>query len=151
MFKSLTSLKKLLITKEHAKIWFKLLHGGKIPDTATNLLDGVNGENYEWTDMYKNMAIEAREEGFEEIARLFEGVAAVEKEHEQRYQKLLNNLNEGKVFAREEVTVWKCNNCGHIHIGKGSAGLPRMRPSACIFRNKSRELLRIADMIKPSL
>jgi rubrerythrin len=104
--------------KEHAKIWFKLLHGGKIPDTATNLLDGVNGENYEWTDMYKNMAIEAREEGFEEIARLFEGVAAVEKEHEQRYQKLLNNLNEGKVFAREEVTVWKCNNCGHIHIGK---------------------------------
>lgn len=103
--------------KEHAKLWFKLVNGG-IQDTAANLADAAAGENYEWTDMYATFAKEAKEEGFEEIARLFEGVAAIEKEHEERYRKLLQNLNEGKVFKRGEVVVWKCANCGHIHIAK---------------------------------
>ncbi len=103
--------------KEHAKLWFKLVNGG-IQDTAANLADAAAGENYEWTDMYANFAKEAKEEGFEEIARLFEGVAAIEKEHEERYRTLLKNLNEGKVFKRGEVVIWKCANCGHIHIAK---------------------------------
>ncbi len=103
--------------KEHAKLWFKLLHGGKVPTTTTNLEDAAGGENFEWTDMYAQFAKEAREEGFEDIAKLFDGVAMVEKEHEERYKKLLDNINEGTVFKKEEVTVWKCGNCGHIHTG----------------------------------
>ncbi|MEA5083998.1 MAG: rubrerythrin family protein [Lachnospiraceae bacterium] len=103
--------------KEHAKIWFKLLHDG-IADTVTNLKDAASGENYEWTDMYAKMAKEAREEGFDHIAELFEGVAEIEKEHEERYLKLLSNIEEGIVFSRDGDMVWKCANCGHIHIGK---------------------------------
>ena len=103
--------------KEHAKLWFKLINGG-IQDTAANLADAAAGENYEWTDMYATFAKEAKEEGFDEIARLFEGVAAIEKEHEERYRTLLKNLNEGKVFQRDGVVIWKCANCGHIHIAK---------------------------------
>ena len=103
--------------KEHAKLWFKALHGG-IPSTLENLGDAANGENYEWADMYARMAKEAREEGFVELALLFEGVARVEKEHEERYRKLIQNLEAGQVFEKEGVVIWKCRNCGHIHIGK---------------------------------
>jgi len=103
--------------KEHAKLWFKALHGG-IPSTLENLGDAANGENFEWRDMYARMAKEAREEGFEELALLFEGVARVEKEHEERYRKLIQNLEAGQVFEKEGVVIWKCRNCGHIHIGK---------------------------------
>ena len=104
--------------KEHAKIWFKLLHGGEVPGTAENLLDAADGENYEWTDMYATMAKEAREEGFIEIAILFEKVAAIEKMHEERYRKLLANVEGGLVFSREGDMVWECSNCGHIVVGK---------------------------------
>ena len=104
--------------KEHAKIWFKLLHGGEMPDTATNLLDAAEGENYEWTDMYAGFAVEAHEEGFEEIAILFEKVAAIEKMHEERYRKLLANVEGGLVFSRDEDMMWECSNCGHIVVGK---------------------------------
>ncbi len=107
--------------KEHAKLWFKLLHDGRIPDTAANLKDAAAGENYEWTDMYATFAKEAREEGFDEIARMFDFVGQVEKHHEERYLKLLANIEEGKVFKRDDVYVWKCRNCGHIHVGKGSS------------------------------
>ncbi|HIY09628.1 MAG TPA: rubrerythrin family protein [Firmicutes bacterium] len=104
--------------KEHAKMWFKLLHGGAVPSTAENLLDAAEGENYEWTDMYAKMAEEAKEEGFDDIARLFAGVAAIEKEHENRYRKLLANVEGGLVFSRDGDTIWQCSNCGHIIIGK---------------------------------
>ena len=104
--------------KEHAKIWFKLLHDGAVPDTLTNLVDAANGENYEWTDMYATFAKEAREEGFDQIATLFEKVAAIEKEHEERYRKLIQNLEDGLVFSRDGDTIWQCRNCGHIVIGK---------------------------------
>ena len=104
--------------KEHAKLWFKYLKGGEIPDTITNLKDAADGENYEWTDMYAQMAKEAREEGFNEIARKFEMVAKIEKEHEERYRKLLKNVEEGLVFSRDGDTIWQCSNCGHIIIGK---------------------------------
>ena len=103
--------------KEHAKIWFKLLHDG-IGSTMDNLADAAAGENYEWTDMYATFAKEAREEGFEAIAKLFEGVAAIEKEHEERYRKLLENVEGGLVFSRDGDMIWKCGNCGHIHVGK---------------------------------
>lgn len=103
--------------KEHAKMWFKLLHDG-IGATADNLADAAAGENYEWTDMYVTFAKDAREEGFENIAKLFDGVAAVEKKHEERYLKLAGNLKEGIVFSRDGDTVWQCINCGHIEIGK---------------------------------
>ena len=102
--------------KEHAKIWFKLLNDG-IGDTAANLKDAAAGENYEWTDMYAEFAKTAREEGFDRIAVLFEKVGAIEKEHEQRYLKLLENVVGGLVFSRDGDTIWKCANCGHIHIG----------------------------------
>ena len=102
--------------KEHAKLWFKLIHG--IDDTLSNLADAAKGENEEWTDMYPRMAQEAREEGFDEIADLFEGVAAIEKEHEERYRKLLANIEGGLVFSRDEEMIWQCSNCGHIVIGK---------------------------------
>ena len=104
--------------KEHAKIWFKLLHDGGVPDTLTNLADAAAGENYEWTDMYATFAREAREEGFEDIAKLFDMVGAIEKEHEERYRKLLANIEGGLVFSRDGDMMWQCSNCGHIVIGK---------------------------------
>ena len=104
--------------KEHAKIWFKLLHDGGIPTTSANLLDAAEGENYEWTDMYFNMAKDAKEEGFTKIAALFEMVAKIEAEHEARYRKLLANIEDGIVFSRDNDMVWQCSNCGHIIVGK---------------------------------
>ena len=106
--------------KEHAKIWFKLLHDGAVPDTATNLDDAAAGENYEWTDMYATFAREAAEEGFTKIAYLFEAVGKIEKEHEERYRALLKNVEEQKVFIKEDVVIWQCANCGHIHVGKNA-------------------------------
>ncbi len=106
--------------KEHAKLWFKYLHGGSIPDTAENLLDAAEGENYEWTDMYDRMAKEAEEEGFLEIAAKFAAVAKIEKEHEERYRKLLANVKDGLVFSRDQEMIWQCSNCGHIVIGKAA-------------------------------
>ena len=103
--------------KEHAKIWFKLLHNG-IGTTEQNLEDAANGENYEWTDMYARFEKEAREEGFDHIANLFAAVAKIEKEHEERYLKLLANVKEEKVFEKSESKVWICLNCGHIHYGE---------------------------------
>ena len=104
--------------KEHAKMWFKELHGGDIPTTAENLLDAAEGENYEWTDMYAEFAKVAHEEGFERIAFLFEGVAAIEKEHEERYRKLLKNVEDKLVFSKEGEAIWICRNCGHVVVGK---------------------------------
>ncbi len=109
--------------KEHAKIWFKLLHDGEVPTTEVNLQDAADGENYEWTDMYATMAKEAREEGFTEIAILFEKVAAIEKTHEERYRKLLANVQGGLVFSRDGDMVWECSNCGHIVVGKKAPNL----------------------------
>ena len=103
--------------KEHAKMWFKLLNGGDIPSTEENLLAAAEGENFEWTDMYERMAEEAKEEGFDHIAFLFSEVAKIEKEHEERYRKLLVNVKDGKVFEAGEVKIWKCRNCGHIVVG----------------------------------
>lgn len=103
--------------REHAKIWFKLLNNG-IGDTMANLEDAAAGENYEWTDMYKNFAQVAREEGFEHIAKLFDGVAEIEKHHEERYRKLIENIKNDTVFSKDGDVVWKCNNCGHLHTGK---------------------------------
>ena len=104
--------------KEHAKIWFKLLNGGAIPGTAQNLLDAAAGENDEWTDMYPTFAKESREEGFEDIAVLFDMVADIEKVHEERYRALLANVEGGLVFSKDGDMIWECSNCGHIHIGK---------------------------------
>ena len=104
--------------KEHAKIWFKLLNGGEIKDTASNLEAAAGGENYEYTDMYPTFAKEAREEGFTQIATLFEMVAAIEKTHEERYLALLKNVKDGLVFSRDGEQVWRCSNCGHVVIGK---------------------------------
>ena len=103
--------------KEHAKMWFKLLHEGSVPDTVTNLKDAAAGENYEWTDMYEEFAKVAKEEGFTKIAYLFEEVGKIEKEHEERYLKLLENVEDGLVFSKDGDRIWKCRNCGHIHIG----------------------------------
>ena len=103
--------------KEHAKIWFKLLNGGEIGTTAENLNAAADGENYEWTDMYAEFAKIAKEEGFDHIAYLFEEVGKIEKEHEERYLKLLENVKDGKVFEAGEVKIWKCRNCGHIVVG----------------------------------
>ena len=110
--------------KEHAKLWFKLLQGGEIQGTIENLKMAAEGENYEWTDMYERMAKEAKEEGFDHIAYLFEAVGKIEKEHEERYKKLISNIEEGLVFSSEGDTVWVCRNCGHIVIGKKA-------PSVC--------------------
>ena len=110
--------------KEHAKIWFKLLHDGGIPTTTENLKDAAAGENYEWTDMYAGFAKTAKEEGFDRIAYLFEAVGKIEKEHEERYKKLLENVEDGLVFSRDGDKIWKCRNCGHICIGKEA-------PSVC--------------------
>ena len=104
--------------KEHAKMWFKELHGGEVPDTLENLQDAANGENYEWTDMYKKFAEEAKEEGFTRIAYLFEEVAKIEKEHEERYLTLLQNVKDDRVFHKDEDKIWICCKCGHVYIGK---------------------------------
>ena len=106
--------------KEHAKIWFKELHGGAVPSTVENLADAASGENHEWTEMYRSFAETAKEEGFDRIASLFEMVGAIEKEHEERYKKLLENLESGIVFTDTDEVVWVCRNCGHIHVGKNA-------------------------------
>lgn len=111
--------------KEHAKLWFKLLHGGDMPDTMANLRDAADGENYEWTDMYERMAVDAEEEGFSAIAKRFRAVADIERLHEERYRRLLQNIEEGIVFSRDGYRVWVCRNCGHIVIGpKAPAACP---------------------------
>ncbi len=110
--------------KEHAKLWFKYLHNGEVPSTAENLLDAANGENYEWTDMYKEFEETARKEGFIEIANKFKMVGAIEKEHEERYKELLSKVKDGVVFISKDLAVWKCRNCGHIVVGK-------FAPSVC--------------------
>ncbi len=122
--------------KEHAKMWYKLLNGGNISDTMTNLRDAAEGENYEWTNMYDRMAQEAEEEGFVEIAKKFRGVAEVERHHEARYRKLLENIEQGIVFSREGDTVWICRNCGHLHIGKQA-------PEVCPVCNHKRAYFEI--------
>ena len=104
--------------KEHAKLWFKLLHNDGIPDTITNLKDAANGENFEWTDMYANFSKDAKAEGFDQIAFLFDEVGKIEKEHEERYRKLLANIEDGSIFAKTEKVEWQCLNCGHIHTGE---------------------------------
>ena len=104
--------------KEHAKMWFKELHGGKIPDTLSNLKDAAEGENYEWTEMYKEFAEVAKEEGFDELAYLFAEVAKIEKEHEERYLTLLQNVKDDRVFHKDGDKIWICRNCGHVYIGK---------------------------------
>lgn len=110
--------------KEHAKIWFKLLHGGEMPDTPANLADAAAGEHYEWTDMYADFAKVAQEEGFTQIAKLFEMVGKIERTHEDRYRKLAENIEEGIVFSRDDDRVWVCRNCGHVIFGKKA-------PSVC--------------------
>ena len=104
--------------KEHAKMWFKLLNGGEVKDTVSNLKEAAEGENFEWTDMYEKFAREAEEEGYSDIARMFRGVLKIEKEHEERYLKLLKNIENNEVFEKDESTVWICRNCGHVHVGK---------------------------------
>ena len=104
--------------KEHAKLWFKELHNGEVPSTYENLEDAAAGENYEWTDMYAEFAKVAKEEGFNHIAYLFEEVGKIEKEHEERYRKLISNIDEGLVFSNDGDTIWVCRNCGHVVIGK---------------------------------
>ena len=104
--------------KEHAKMWFKELHGGAVEATEVNLEAAADGENYEWTDMYKGFAETAREEGFDELAEKFEGVAKIEKSHEERYRKLLKNVKDKKVFSKDGDAIWVCRNCGHIVVGK---------------------------------
>lgn len=122
--------------KEHAELWFKLAHG--IGTTEENLLDAAAGENYEWTDMYKEMAATAREEGFPEIAAQMEGVAAVEKEHEERYRKLAANIRDGKVFERDEKVLWQCSNCGHQVVAEKAPQLcPVCKHPQAYFQIKS--------------
>ena len=127
--------------KEHAKIWFKYLEGGAIKDTVSNLKAAAEGENYEWTDMYDRMAQEAEEEGFVEIAAKMRGVAAIEKHHEERYRKLLQNIEDAVVFSREGDAVWICRNCGHIVVGKQA-------PKVCPVCNRPQSYFEIkADNI----
>jgi rubrerythrin len=106
--------------KEHAELWFKLLKGGEVPHTPANLKDAASGENFEWSKMYAEFAETAKQEGFNKIAAMFEGVAAIEKTHEERYLALLENINTGKVFARDDLVYWQCSNCGHIHYAKNA-------------------------------
>ena len=122
--------------KEHAELWFKYLHDGKVPSTEENLIDAAEGEHFEHTEMYLRMAKEAREEGFNEIACKFELVAKIEAEHEKRYLKLLENVKSGKVFIAEDVVIWKCRNCGHIHVGKEA---PKVCPT-CNYEQSYFEL-----------
>lgn len=124
--------------KEHAKIWFKLLHGGEVPVSEINLADAAAGENYEWTDMYETFAKDAEEEGFKEIARLFKAVAAIEKSHEARYNTLLENLKSQKLFEKEDSVVWFCINCGHLHIGKKA-------PKVCPVCNHPQAYFKVKD------
>lgn len=124
--------------KEHAKIWFKELHDGEVPTTAQNLKDAASGENYEWTEMYKQFADEAREEGFTRIAALFEMVGKIEKEHEERYKKLLTSLEDGIVFEDTQEVVWVCRNCGHIHTGKKAPAMcPVCKHPQAYFERKA--------------
>lgn len=109
--------------QEHAKLWYKYLNGGKVSATEVNLKDAAAGENYEWTDMYARMAKEAREEGFDEIAEKFEGVALIEKHHEERYLKLLKNVQDKMVFSKDGDCIWQCSNCGHLVIGKDAPAM----------------------------
>lgn len=104
--------------KEHAEIWFKQLHGGTVPSTLENLKDAAAGENYEWTDMYKEFAKVAKEEGFDQIAKLFEMVGEIEKHHEERFKALAENVENDKVFHKDEEVIWICRNCGHVYYGK---------------------------------
>ena len=106
--------------KEHAKMWFKELHNGSVPSTLENLKDAASGENYEWTDMYKEFAKTAKEEGFDNIAKLFEQVGEIEKHHEERYMKLIGNIENNLVFERNEEKIWICRNCGHVYKGKAA-------------------------------
>ena len=122
--------------KEHAKLWFKLLNGGDISTTSENLKSAAEGENFEWTDMYDRMAKEAKEEGFDKIAYLFEQVGKIEKEHEERYLKLLENVDNGLVFSKDDERIWKCRNCGHIVIGKYA-------PEVCPVCNHSKAFFEI--------
>ena len=122
--------------KEHAKIWFKLLNNGEIPSTIDNLLEAANGENYEWTDMYSEFAKTAKEEGFDHIAYLFDSVAKIEKEHEERYRKLLDNIKGDSVYKKEDKVMWICRNCGHVHYGEQA---PEMCP-VCSHPKKFFEL-----------
>ena len=125
--------------KQHAKLWYKILAGG-IGTTEENLLSAAEGENYEWTEMYAQFAKEAREEGFDDIAAQFEGVAAVEKAHEERYRKLLANVKEGIVFSRDGDMIWECGNCGHIHFGKNAPQLcPVCKHPQGYFKIKAEE------------
>lgn len=124
--------------KEHAKLWFKYLHGGEVPDTMANLKDAAEGENYEWTDMYDRMAREAEEEGFTEIAKKFRAVGAIERHHEERYRKLLANIEDGIVFSRDVDAMWICRNCGHIVIGRKAPELcPVCKHSRSFFEIKA--------------
>lgn len=124
--------------KEHAKLWFKYLHGGAVPATDVNLEDAAAGENYEWTEMYKEFADVAREEGFTEIATVMDLVAKVEKSHEERYRKLIKNLKEDIVFKAGEETVWVCRNCGYIHVGKEAPALcPACKHPQAYFERKA--------------
>ena len=109
--------------KEHAKLWFKILHGGDVPGTLENLLDAAAGENFEWTEMYAGFASTAREEGFDEVARLFELVGEIEKEHEERYRTLRSNISDGKIFSRDDEKIWHCLNCGKTVAGKEAPDL----------------------------
>jgi len=121
--------------REHAKIWFKLLHKNDVPGTRANLKDAADGENYEWTDMYAGFAKTAKEEGFGEIAALFDGVGKIEKEHEERYRKLLANIEGGKVFSSDSEKPWHCSNCGHIAAGKSAPELcPVCKHSKAYFQ-----------------
>ena len=123
--------------KEHAKLWFKFLHEGDIPTTTMNLADAAAGENYEWTDMYDAMAKQAIEDGFPELAVKFRGVGAIEKRHEERYRKLLQNIEEGIVFSKDGDRIWQCRNCGHIHIGKSA-------PEVCPVCNHPKSFFQVA-------
>ncbi|MEG1971653.1 MAG: rubrerythrin family protein [Oscillospiraceae bacterium] len=122
--------------KEHAKIWFKLLHDGAVPATAENLKDAAGGEHFEWTEMYAGFAKTAHEEGLDNIAYLFEEVAKIEKMHEERYKKLLENVEGGLVFSRDGDMIWECSNCGHIHIGKEA-------PAVCPVCNHPRDYFKL--------
>ena len=123
--------------KEHAKLWFKFLHEGDIPTTTKNLADAADGENYEWTDMYEDMAKQAIEDGFPELAVKFRSVGAIEKRHEERYRKLLQNIEEGIVFSKDGDRIWQCRNCGHIHIGKAA-------PEVCPVCNHPKSFFQVA-------
>ena len=124
--------------KEHAKIWFKLLQGGDIKPTTENLKMAADGENFEWTDMYEKFARDAEEEGYTDIARMFRGVAKIEKEHEERYLKLLKNIENNNVFEKDESTVWVCRNCGHVHVGKKA-------PEVCPVCNHPRSYFEVKN------